>query len=154
MLQRKLIVLFFVAFFSVSSAKAQTITVKRDTLYYLIDTAKTTRLDRILWIQHLKDNYIDYQIFCPCIMASTGIQFNFPAGSRNINDPLSVTPTYIKPELIKKIAFTSLVKLIQLAQNYNQDFNQRYVVFFIEHLPQGKYSIKKVDYGGPFIMEE
>jgi len=134
--------------------KAQASSVKKDTLYYLVDTAKTPKLDRILWIQHLKDNYIDYQIFCPCIMASAGIQFNFPAGSRNMNDTSIVKPIYIKPEHVKKIVFTSLIKLIQLVQNNNKNFNQRYVTFFIEHLAGNKYSIKKVDYGGPFIMEE
>ena len=155
MLQKILIVLFFVAFFSVSSAKAQTITVKRDTLYYLIDTAKIPKLDRVFSINYVKvAEVVQYYINCPCIWSDQWPTFIY-VRKKNLSDRTFIDSTFIDKKALKKISFIRLKNLIEKAcENEYYTFNAKYVMIFIEHLPNGRYLVRKVKFDSPAFRNE
>jgi len=52
------------------------IAANKDTLYYLIDTAKTLKSDRIFSIDHYPRNVL-YSIYCPCIPSNSSFSFYY-----------------------------------------------------------------------------
>lgn len=126
--------------------------IKKDTLYYLIDTIKTPKLDRLFEIEHTKQ-FVFYTIDCPCYAVKRKPQFyyRFKGTSNHI---ASLIPVYIPPNIIKKISFVSMFKLVTLSCSEGTHLNDRYIIFFVEHLPNGRYLMREVKSNVPPVVDE
>jgi hypothetical protein len=146
--------LLILLLYSIGLKAQKHVEIKKDTLYYLIDTIKTQKLDRMLDIKHA-DTYINYNTHCPCWNGGFELSFNYPFQWKfEDNIPLKYKPVYITKKELKKIKLISLSNLIKAACSYQDAFNNFHVLYFIEHLPNGKYDIKQVRCRAALVIEE
>ncbi|MFI5159133.1 MAG: hypothetical protein ACHQF4_09730 [Sphingobacteriales bacterium] len=152
----KALTLAIVLFLNVPTLSAQNNdTVKKDTIYYLIDTARTPKLDRMFGINYVKiAEVVQYYIYCPCIWPDQWPTFIYER-RKNLSDRTFIDSTFIDKKALKKISFIRLKDLIEKAcDNEYYTFNAKYVLFFIEHLPNGRYLLRKVKFPRPTFQNE
>jgi hypothetical protein len=126
--------------------------IKKDTLYYLIDTAKTPKLDRVFEIEHSKQ-FVFYTINCPCYAVKWKPQFYYVfKGTSNYDANLK--PVYITKNEMKKLPSVTLYKLITLSCSEGTSVNTRHTIFFIEHLPNDQYLVREVKSNSPPAVDE
>jgi hypothetical protein len=128
---------------------------KKDTLYYLIDTAKTPTRDRVFSINYVKvAEVVQYYLNCPCVWSDQWPTFLYVL-RKSLDDRTFIKPTYIEEKNLKNISFIPLKDLIEKAcENDYYVFNDKYVLFFIEHLPDGRYMVRKVKFTSPAFTNE
>lgn len=111
---------------------------KKDTIYYLVDTAKTSTYDRLITVQK-NDTEQFYTINCPCLIDNTK-----PVFRCNLKKQ-----TYIDATVFKSLKLTYLSELIEIVRkNDNKAFNDRFTIFFIEPLKQNYIKYKSFFLGG------
>ena len=148
----KLFILLFSTFLNTTLKAQLNKAIKKDTIYYLIDTAKTPKLDRVFEIEHSKQ-FIFYTIDCYCYAVKWKPQFYYIfKGTSNYDANLN--PVYITNSKIEKMSFANLYKLITLSCSEGTNFNARHVIFFVEHLPNGRYLIRQVKSNAPPAIDE
>jgi hypothetical protein len=112
---------FAIIFFGVFNASAQE-DKKVDSIYYLLDTAKTPVLDRMISVDIARPHKF-FTINCPCLNSGSR-----PVFRTNINNGTSISSREIA-----KIKFISLANLIELVRkNDTPYFNDVVAIFFIE----------------------
>jgi hypothetical protein len=150
----KFIALFFLLLFAIGLRAQKHIENKKDTLYYLIDTARTLKSDRVLGGFHTK-YFIFYHIACPCFVNSLEPDPLFSYYNRkSLQDTAFSEPVYVAKKKVKAISFTSLADLIRIVCKEGNQFNFNHVVFFIESLPNRKYMIRQVKLQGPRMKDD
>lgn len=131
---KSLIILCLSLFGCFCSSSAQVI--KKDTIYYLLDTLKTPVNDRMVTV-HQNGNGQLTEIKCPCLKAHGTPQF-----LSRISKKALLTKN--KFESLKLI---SLPGLIQIVSTYDEHFNNRYMMYIIE--PNGNnYLVSLATYLG------
>jgi hypothetical protein len=125
---------------------------KKDTVYYLIDTAKTLKSDRIFSINPYP-RFVIYSIYCPCIPSNIGFSFYYST-IKGLPDTSLKEPVYINKKDIKRIKFIPLYKLIELACKEQDYITINHEIYFVQHLPNGKYTKRKVQFQHPFHPDE
>jgi hypothetical protein len=126
--------------------------IKKDTLYYLIDTAKTPKLDRVFEIENSKQ-FVFYTIDCPCYAVKWKPQFYYVfKGTSNYDANLK--PVYITKSEMKKLPFVTLYKLITVSCSEGTSVNKWHTIFFIEHLPNNQYLVREVKSNSPPAVDE
>lgn len=127
-------ILFCTLFIFLINIKAQAQNIKKDTVYYLLDTLKTPVNDRI-WNVEIESRSKFYIILCRCLKYNC-----YPTFIRNVN----VAAGTLSKSDVNKIKFISLVKLIDLAGKDGGDsFNNYHVIYFVEP-SRGEYSKSQV----------
>jgi len=135
-----LIPLTFIAS-SYKKSMAQKI-IKKDTIYYLIDTANVPINDRMITIESAKE-YKFYSINCPCLNNSIK-----PIFRCNITNQV-----IMKRSMISSLKFIHLPDLIELVKKKdNGYFNDNFVIFFIEPYKR-KYIKHRVFFSGSSIRQ-
>lgn len=112
---------------SVLHSKAQSSKQTRDSIYYLIDTAKTPVNDR-LWDIHDENNLVFYTFQCSCLMYGGNPTFVYSS-----NKPAQVPINSLKG--IRLISIVGLLKLIK--QSEGEKFNTKHVLYFIQPSNEG-----------------
>src|ERR1700748_3233165 len=107
----------------------------KDTLYYLVDTAKTPIKDRLMKIE-IEGPWNCFVIECACLKYNQRPVFIYELKNQN--------STRVGIKAFKRIKFITLSKLIELAKDGEGDnFNNKHVAYFVE--PDGKkYVMRKV----------
>lgn len=110
--------------------------VKADTVYYLLDTAKTPINDRMWEIHQEYPSLKLYTIKCSCLQFN-----NQPIFVENLGNSEEI----INEEKFKTIALLTLPSLIEKAKQLtsNYDLNKRYPLFLVERQSK-KYIIHRV----------
>ncbi|WP_025145976.1 hypothetical protein [Pedobacter jeongneungensis] len=98
--------IFAFLFFSVYIAKAQTQKIKKDTVYYLLDTLSVPAKDRMFKVEREGPAMV-YQLQCKCYPYSTSITFYYDINRKK--------EKIIKISEAKKIKTVSITELISLA---------------------------------------
>jgi hypothetical protein len=138
----KIVLLILFLWIDLKAAFAQS-KVKRDTIYYVIDTAKIPVNARMLDIG-VEGPYKYYTIQCPCLEYGQRPNFTY---RRDVKDKLMTASQ------LKSIKQVNLISLIQKAKEFtNKAFTSTYAFFFIE--PNGKgYVIHQVHLATPINQE-
>ncbi len=139
----KYLIIFLIIFFvSLDLTFSQVTTIKRDTLYYLLDTAKIPINDRIIKI-------VDAQVFkfyyfrCPCLDEG-----QMPYLIHRTNDKGEI----IDSTKINKIKTIATVPLLYLFHKNYYRFNVEHTVYLLEVLPDKKI-IKHLVTTGALLMK-
>jgi len=112
--------------------------IKKDTIYYLVDTAKTSTYDRLITVQK-NDTEQFYTINCPCLINNSK-----PVFRCNIEKK-----TYVDTIAFKSLKLTYLSELIELVRkNDNITFNDKFTIFFIEPSKKNYVKYKTFFLGG------
>lgn len=127
------IVLILVILYSCSIVNAQIPSVKKDTVYYLIDTTKVPLKDRMFLVGQEGSLY-GYRLTCECNLYHEDFIF-----SRSVDSKFE----QIDRKLLKNIKFISLRELIHIAVKYGTDKIDRTVFYFVE-VQNKKYNLYKV----------
>lgn len=120
------ILLLTILLLSINSLKAQSnnIATKKDTLFYLVDTAKTPVRDRLMRIE-IEGPWNCFAIECTCLKYNQRPVFVYKLENPG-SEPVNIN-------LFRKINFISLTKLIELAKEGGGDiFNEKHIAYFIE----------------------
>jgi hypothetical protein len=148
----KLFIVLFSIFLNTTLKAQLKKPIKKDTIYYLVDTAKTPRLDRVFGIEHSKQ-FVFYNIYCPCYAVKWKPQFYYVfKGTSNYNANLK--PVYTTKSKMEKLSFVTLNKLITLSCSEGTNVNSRHNIFFIEHLPNDQYLVREVKSNAPPAVDE
>jgi len=100
---------------------------KKDTVYYLFDTTRVAPNDRMITVEQ-DGEHASYVINCPCLPGYNMIAFSY---NNDKAEPLNTSE-------FRKIKFTHVSHLIDMAvRNNNDDFNRKFVVYFVEVIPKG-----------------
>lgn len=113
---------------------AQTLS-KKDTVYYLLDTAKTPARDRLFTFEaDYSSQQRFYTLNCPCLENHHKPEFRYNASQT----------TYLGAKIVGQLQFINLQALIDLVtKNDFPDFYNRFVIYFI--IPEKrKYAKHKV----------
>jgi len=106
-----------------TKTEAQILT-NRDTVYYLVDTAKTPPMDRLIKVGTEGPWYF-FSIECTCLKYNQRPTFIYDLknpGSEPVNN-----------SILKKIKFISLSKLLELSRDdAGEAFNNKHLAYFIE----------------------
>jgi hypothetical protein len=106
MMKYIIICLLGILFFSDKEAIAQNQIIKKDTIYYLLDTANTSIKDRMFKIEREGPAMI-YQLKCKCYPYSTNITFYFDINHKKEKK--------IKPQEFNNLSTVSISQLIEIA---------------------------------------
>lgn len=114
---------------------------KKDTIYYLLDTAKTPKNDRMIWVSNDKTEKI-FVIDCPCLRSD---------GAKPIFQIRNNPAKTIDSEILKSYKLTSISSIIKLAidNDKGNEFNEKYILFVIQPIENGKYTITRAVNEGP-----
>jgi hypothetical protein len=93
----------------------------QDTVYYLLDTAKTPPNERMWTIANANPHQF-YTIKCPCLRSN-----QLPVFRGNINKLTTISMTDV--EKLKLIHLSDLIELVR--KNDNADFEKKITLFFI-----------------------
>ena len=146
------IILFSLLICAVSVRAQSNVETKKDTLYYLVDTAKTLKSDRIFSID-THPRFVFYSVACPCIPSNSGFMFYY-SSIKGLPDTTLKENVDIKKSQIKKMQFLPLYKLIEIVCKEQGHTNINHVIYFIQHMPNGKYISRKVTLTPPFSPEK
>jgi len=120
-----------------SQAYAQT-KAKKDTIYYLLDTLNTPPLERMIKTEASKDIKF-YTIMCPCLKDNVEPAFQSAIASKS----------YVNNQVFKTYRLISLANLILFVKkNDNKQFNNKYIIYFIEPDKNGYIKRKMFFLGG------
>lgn len=126
---KKLKVIFTIIFLHLSTCLFAQSTFKPDTVYYLVDTGKIPKNERMVEIG-LEGAYRYYAIQCACLKYKQNPVFYYESKQKG---------TSVKK--LKNIKFVSISQLIKLSQEGEGDlFNNKHIAIFIE--PEAKGFIK------------
>ena len=112
---------------SVLHAKAQSSKQTRDSIYYLMDTAKTPVNDR-LWDIHDENALIFYTFQCACLQYGGNPTFVYNSNKPNQTHINSV-------RAIRLIRIVDLLKLLK--QSEGEEFNKKHIMYFIQPSKKG-----------------
>lgn len=133
--------LIVVVFFALPRVSAQNSQLKKDTIYFLFDTAAVPVKDRIFKIEPERPSMV-YHIMCSCYPYATSIGFYYNLSSRR--------ETKIKMKAARKIKTVSIIELIEIAMKC-QDLNVRKKYEFIFLEPDGReMRLTKMFLGRPY----
>ncbi|MCZ4244563.1 hypothetical protein [Pedobacter punctiformis] len=120
--------IYSLLFFNMQKVSAQIKKIKRDTVYYLLDTASVSVKDRMFKIER-EESAMMYLLQCKCYPYATNIPFYF--------DIYKNKKEIISRKEFKKIKTVSIVELIVIALKCLPPANRTdYKFIFIE--PDGK----------------
>lgn len=148
MITKTTFLIFYLLLFNIFCVKAQSKQlVKRDTIYYLLDTAKISKNERIIQIipDTPNNSYYTYLINTRCMVGHS--------------DPSLMSVHRDKGQLIskkdlKQIYFVSIVYLNNLLCKEMEKFPSNHQLYFIEHMPNGSYIKRKIVFGGMQVAIE
>jgi len=128
----------FLMFLVICSVNAYALAdIKKDSVYYLIDTARTPRNDRLWDIHEEYPTIMLYTIKCPCLAFG-----NRPTFVDNLE---LKTDEMISTEEFKAIKLTTMASLIEKAKRASIDQKARNnCSFFIIERRGGNYVVHKV----------
>ncbi|MBB6502811.1 hypothetical protein [Pedobacter cryoconitis] len=124
----KYIIIFLLGFvcLTIQKVKAQSEKVKKDTVYYHLDTTAIPIKDRMFAIDE-EAGTVSYVLLCKCYPWETDLRFFYTKGKNTKS---------ISKEEFSKIKTISITQLIEIAVKYAKDRIDRHTFFFI--LPNGK----------------
>ena len=129
---KRLIFAMFILGFCYSNLSAQVKT-KVDTVFYLLDTAKTPVNDR-MWEVGIELPFKQYVLKCPCLLYNSEIAFMYP-----IKD----TGNIFDLDKLQKFKLIDLPRLIGKSKQFIEN-NFKGLVFFIIEPYKNKYIIHRV----------
>jgi hypothetical protein len=130
------IILCFVFY---TSYAQKTIANRVDSIYYLIDTAKTPFNDR-MWDIGIEGSFKYYTIACSCLQYNRQPTFFYRTNFKG---------QVIKQKDLNRFKFIKLSDLIIKAKKYTDTtYKGKYAIFFVEH-SDGKFILHKVSLSEP-----
>ena len=114
-------IMFLVLIFSFLKTNAQE-TIKRDTIYYLLDTTQTPKKDR-MWDIFVESKIKCFIIKCPCLQYNSNPTFTY-----KITDAINI----ISKKEIKDINTVDISTLIEIAKGNLGKLHTYPVIIFIE----------------------
>jgi hypothetical protein len=136
---RSVLILCLSLFGFVSSSYAQNV-MKKDTMYYLLDTLKVPINDRMVTLAEKEGDGKFFLIQCPCLAHDEKPQFYY-----RISKKISVSK-----KTFNSIKLISLTSLIEITKKSGNDFRNKYVFYMIEpqndaYIMHQSYFIGRVD---------
>jgi hypothetical protein len=110
--------------------------IKKDTIYYLLDTLKIPVNDRIVTSQKM-GNATFTEIKCPCVNRNDHPWFYSPDSKKKI----------FSKDKFRSIKLINLVSLIEIVKNSGDNFNKKYSFFIIEPM-NNEYIVRETFFDG------
>jgi hypothetical protein len=134
--EMKSVLILCLSLFGFVCASSAQRSIKKDTIYYLLDTLKTPANDRMVTVQKNGNGQFT-EIKCPCLKAHGTPQFLSRISKKAL----------LTKEKFGVLKLISLPELIQIVSTYDEHFNNKYVMYIIE--PKGNnYTLNLSTYLG------
>ncbi|MGF7080543.1 hypothetical protein [Mucilaginibacter sp. UYCu711] len=136
----KSLVIFCLSLFGFFCSSSAQELIKKDTMYYLLDTLKIPINDRMITLAEQEGDGKFFLINCPCLSHDEKPQFYY-----RISKKISVSK-----KMFNSIKLISLTSLIEITKKSGNDFSNKYVFYMIEpdnksYVMHQSYFIGRVD---------